>query len=161
MCRMRHDIPVSVKAPRFDGLRPRSARSSRAASGSSRKRDTSCELILRRELSHLGLRYRVDAKAVPGRPDVAFIGARVAVFCDGDFWHGRDLEERLRRLRSGHNAPYWVAKIQANVARDRRHDEELRATGWIVLRYWETDVVRDVVQIADEIARVVRSRSAR
>jgi G:T-mismatch repair DNA endonuclease (very short patch repair protein) len=68
------------------------------------------------------------------------------VFCDGDFWHGRNLEERIRKLSVGHNAPYWIAKIQANVARDRRHDDELRAIGWIVLRYWETDVRHDAAR---------------
>jgi DNA mismatch endonuclease (patch repair protein) len=149
---------MSVKAPRFNGLQPRSAQTSRAASGASRKRDTSSELILRRALWHLGLRYRVDVKDLPGRPDVVFAGARVAVFCDGDFWHGRNLAERVRRLRAGHNAPYWIAKIRANVARDRRHDTELRAADWIVLRYWETDILRDVAPIADEIAKVVRAR---
>src|SRR5262249_11081423 len=105
-----------------------------------------------------GLRYRVDAKDLPGRPDVTFARARVVVFCDGDFWHGRNLEERIRKLSAGHNAPYWIAKIQANVARDRRHEDQLRAAGWIVLRYWETDVKREAALIADAIASTVKQR---
>ena len=82
---------------------------------------------------------------------------RVAVFCDGDFWHGRDLSARLAKLAAGHNAPYWVAKIESNVARDRRNDAALRADGWLVLRYWESQVLRDAEEIAQSIAEVVRS----
>lgn len=146
--------------PRFDHLHPRSERTSRAARGASRKRDTACELTLRRAVWSLGLRYRIDAKDLPGRPDIVFRGTRVAVFCDGDFWHGRDLEARLRKLRAGYNAPYWVAKIQGNVARDRRRDDQLRATDWIVLRYWETNIARAASRIAGEIAGIVRARRA-
>jgi DNA mismatch endonuclease (patch repair protein) len=80
------------------------------------------------------------------------------VFCDGDFWHGRDLDKRVAKLERGHNAPYWVAKIAANVARDRRQESELAASGWRVLRYWETDIKRDSQRIAQDIARVVAAR---
>jgi DNA mismatch endonuclease (patch repair protein) len=82
---------------------------------------------------------------------MVFHRTRVAVFCDGDFWHGRHLAARVAKLAAGHNAPYWVAKITANEARDRRHDEALAAAGWTVLRYWESDVLAD----ADAVARAV------
>jgi DNA mismatch endonuclease (patch repair protein) len=83
------------------------------------------------------------------------------VFCDGDFWHGRDLAVRLAKLAKGHNAPYWVAKIQTNVARDRRHDAALAANGWTVLRYWESDVIRNASAIASEVfATVLRLRGS-
>jgi G:T-mismatch repair DNA endonuclease (very short patch repair protein) len=79
-------------------------------------------------------------------------------FCDGDFWHGRNLSERIRRLAQGHNAPYWVEKIKSNVARDRRHDEALAGDGWLVLRFWETDIARDAAALAAQIAEVVSGR---
>jgi DNA mismatch endonuclease (patch repair protein) len=82
------------------------------------------------------------------------------VFCDGDFWHGRDLDERVRRLARGHNAPYWVAKITSNVARDRRHDEALARDGWLVLRFWETDIATDPLALAAQIAAIVSGRRA-
>jgi DNA mismatch endonuclease (patch repair protein) len=145
-------------APRFDGLTATSPATSRIARASSRKRDTKPELILRRQLTRLGLRYRLDRADLPGRPDIVFPGCRVVVFCDGDFWHGRDLEERVRRLKLGHNAPYWVAKITSNVARDRRHDEALACDGWLVLRFWETDITRDASALASQIAQVVSGR---
>jgi DNA mismatch endonuclease (patch repair protein) len=106
----------------------------------------------------LGLRYRVARANLPGRPDVVFAGARVAVFCDGDFWHGRELEHRVAKLQRGHNAPYWVAKIGRNVARDRATDVVLRADGWEVLRYWESDIRANLAAVADAICRVVTER---
>lgn len=141
----------------FAGLLPASAASSRAAKGSSRKRDTRCELVLRRVLWRRGLRYRLDVADLPGRPDVAFTRVRLAVFCDGDFWHGRNLEARVSALANGHNAPYWVAKIRGNVARDARHDAALEALGWKVLRLWERDITRDPEAAADRVLDAVRS----
>ncbi|MCA9591050.1 MAG: very short patch repair endonuclease [Myxococcales bacterium] len=143
---------------RFDGLAPASPRSSRAARGASRKRDTTCELALRRHLTLLGLRYRLAPKDLPGKPDIVFRGPHVAVFCDGDFWHGRAIEERIKRLAAGHNAPYWVAKIRGNVERDRRFTEQLEAEGWLVIRLWETDILRDPVAAAEVVRRAVAHR---
>src|SRR5689334_1741250 len=97
--------------PSFLGLSPASPGARRAAQGSSRKADTKCELILRRALWARGLRYRLFVVGLPGRPDVVFAPQRLVVFCDGDFWHGRDLNARLARLARGHNAKYWVQKI--------------------------------------------------
>jgi len=140
-------------------LSPASNRASKTARGSSKKRDTTPELRLRVALRAKGLRgYRVDVGTLPGRPDVVFAAAKVAVFCDGDFWHGRDLGKRLAKLARGHNAPYWVAKISGNVARDRRHDGELESAGWRVLRYWESDLRTNADAIAEEVRRLVVSR---
>lgn len=147
-----------AETPSYIGLRPASAGASRAARAASRKRDTRCELVLRKALWRLGLRYRVDVRSLPGRPDIVFRGARVLVFCDGDFWHGRDLDARVARLARGHNAPYWVAKIRANVERDARHNAALAADGWRVLRFWESEVLSDPVEVASRVASVVRAR---
>lgn len=146
------------QTPTYKGLRPSSIRASRVAKSSSRKRDSRPEVLLRRALWARGLRYRVDVHALPGRPDIVLHRARVVVFCDGDFWHGRNLKERLALLAKGHNAQYWVAKICSNVERDRRRDVELTGTGWFVVRCWETDIVRDPAAVADAVARVVRAR---
>jgi len=88
-------------APSFRGLRSASKTASAAARGASRKTDTRCELVLRRELWRMGLRYRLHVPGLPGRPDIVFLRDRVVVFCDGDFWHGRDLERRIAKLRRG------------------------------------------------------------
>lgn len=142
----------------FQGLRPSSPRATAAARGASRKRDTRPELALRRVLWRLGLRYRLDARDLPGRPDIVFSAYRTVVFCDGDFWHGRDLAARIAKLKSGHNAPYWVAKIVGNEARDRRTDERLAAMDWLVMRFWESDIRNDAQAIAKRIRDALTSR---
>lgn len=106
----------------------------------------------------MGLRYRVALSTLPGRPDIVFTRERIVVFCDGDFWHGRDLEARVQKLSAGHNAPYWVAKIRGNVARDRTHDAWLQEQGWEVLRYWEKEILEDVDRVARAIAGRVADR---
>src|SRR5687767_10824756 len=109
-------------------------------------------MALRKAIFRAGLRgYRVDVETLPGRPDVLFTRDRVAIFCDGDFWHGRELATRVEKLSTGHNAPYWVAKIQGNVARDRRRNVALEEMGWTVLRFWESDILKK----PDEIAQIV------
>lgn len=114
--------------------------------------------MLRRALFARGLRYRVARVGLPGKPDVVFGRARVVVFCDGDFWHGRDLAARIEKLARGHNAPYWVAKITSNVERDRRVTAALEAEGWLVLRYWETDIKKNAMELAREVAARVTAR---
>jgi DNA mismatch endonuclease (patch repair protein) len=86
---------------------------------------------------------------------VIFQKAKVAIFADGDFWHGRNLASRLSRLSSGHNAPYWVAKIRANCQRDKRRTAELRRLGWTVLRFWESEISRDPAAVALTVGRTV------
>ncbi len=147
--------------PSFDGLRPASQSASEAARGASAKANTRCELALRRELWHRGLRYRLHVPGLPGRPDIAFPKYRLVVFCDGDFWHGRDLEHRLEKLARGHNAAYWTAKVQRNVERDRQNTSALTAAGWNVLRFWETDVLRETPKVADRIEQLLASTQSR
>lgn len=81
-----------------------------------------------------------------------FVRARLAVFVDGDFWHGRDWVARVPKLVRGANASYWLAKIATNMERDRRKTAELEAMGWRVVRVWETDVLADVAAAAGDIA---------
>jgi DNA mismatch endonuclease (patch repair protein) len=79
---------------------------------------------------------------LPGKPDFVFAKARLAVFVDGDFWHGRDWASRKAKLHMGANADYWIEKIEGNIARDRRNRAVLRRQGWRVLRCWESAVIR-------------------
>ncbi|HRZ58049.1 MAG TPA: very short patch repair endonuclease [Candidatus Paceibacterota bacterium] len=149
-----------MPAPSFKGLRPASAGASAAARGASRKTDTRCEIVLRRELWRRGLRYRLHVPGLPGRPDVVFPRHRVAVFCDGDFWHGRDLEDRVAKLERGHNSEYWVAKVRRNVERDRQQTRLLQSSGWVVMRIWEKDVLLRTAGVADQIAAVLAQNHA-
>lgn len=149
-----------TRVPRFDALVPRSTGASTRARGASLKRDTKPELRLRRSLHAAGLRYRVDVAALPGRPDIVFPSAKVVVFVDGDFWHGRDITGRLQKLAGGHNAPYWTAKIRSNVERDARHNLALEHAGWKVVRVWESAVTQDLQTVTDRIIEMIRAARA-
>lgn len=143
------------QAPSFSGLHPSSESASKAARASSHKADTKCEMLLRRELWHRGVRYRLHQKQLPGNPDIVFPRQWVVVFCDGDFWHGRDLSRRIEKLRRGHNSAYWIEKIRNNVARDKLRNKELKDAGWTVLRFWEKEILSDVCAVADSICQAI------
>lgn len=130
------------KAPSYKTFRPSSGKASRIASRI-KASNTKAEALLRSTLWRKGFRFRKNVRDLPGKPDIVFTRSRLAVFCDGDFWHGRDWAVRLDKLQKGSNSAYWVAKIQANIDRDRRRDEELRQIGWRVIRLWETDILSD------------------
>lgn len=112
-----------------------------------RGKDTTPELLLRRALWRRGHRYRVHA-AIPGRPDLAFIGQKLAVFVDGCFWHR--CPEHYRRPPS--NRGYWDTKIRRNVQRDNEVNNSLREQGWTVLRYWEHEVLDDLDRVVAEVS---------
>ena len=150
----------SKLSARFTGLRPASAKASRIAATASRKRGTACEVKLRRAVRKLGLKFRTNVSSLPGCPDLVFERERVAVFADGDFWHGRRLADRTARLSKGHNSEYWIRKIQSNVARDRRVRRQLMALGWRVIRVWESEINSDVDRATARIVEALTSRCA-
>src|SRR6476660_6112432 len=110
---MADDASRQKQSPSFLGLSPASEAASRAKRAN-RKKDTSHEVLLRRELWRLGLRYRKHVAGLAGNPDLVFVRPRVVVFCDGDFWHGRDWDRLKEQLARRHNAAYWLAKIGRN-----------------------------------------------
>lgn len=117
-----------------------------------RSRDTAPELIVRRLLHARGLRYRTHLRALPGRPDLVFSGPKVAVFVDGDFWHGWRFSQWREKL-----GPYWQEKIEGNRRRDVRNVRLLRREGWTVIRLWEHDIEADPSRCADRVETAVRS----
>jgi DNA mismatch endonuclease, patch repair protein len=147
--------------PSFAGLVPSTLSATKRAQASSIKSGTRAELALRALLEKEGVMFRVNVRELPGCPDVVLDREKIAVFCDGDFWHGRNLEARLRLLKRGHNGRYWARKILSNVDRDRRVGRALRYRGWSVLRVWETDVLRKPDQTLRKIHRAVELRSDR
>ncbi|MGH8075709.1 MAG: very short patch repair endonuclease [Lysobacter sp.] len=119
-----------------------------------RDRDTVPEMLLRRALWKMGLRYRLRPR-LPGRPDMVFSSAKLLIFADGCFWHGCPTHYRPPKTRTG----YWLPKIDMNIARDRRTDELLRAAGWHVLRIWEHEIESDPEACARKVAeRLCRLR---
>jgi len=143
--------------PSFQGLIPASAASSRAKR-MNRSVGTGHEQMLGSALWRLGLRYRKNVATLPGKPDIVFPSARLVVFCDGDFWHGRRWRALSAKLRSGANASYWLQKIEGNRRRDRKMSRVLAADGWTVLRIWESEIKKAPDRIALTIAGLVRDR---
>ena len=118
------------------------------------------DLALGRELWRRGLRYRRRSR-LTGRPDLVFASARVVVFVDGDFWHGRWLEDRIARGDFKRNAEYWIPKLRHRVNRDIIVTEQLTEQGWCVVRVWESDVKKDVARVVDQIVATVAGRTTR
>jgi len=144
----------SPRTPQFGDRTSSSAAASRSMRGNV-KRDTKPEMMLRKALWARGARYRLHMSDLPGTPDIVFPGKRVAVFCDGDFWHGRDWDSRRERLSAGANADYWIPKIHANMVRDREQTASLESQGWTVLRYWEGQIKNHCQAVAQEIVKVL------
>ena len=112
------------------------------------------EVMLMKELWSRGLRYRKNVTNIFGKPDIVFIGKKVAVFCDSEFWHGYNWEERKHDFKS--HQEFWIPKIERNIERDREVTEQLQAEGWTVLRFWGKDIKKNLKECADIIERAVR-----
>ena len=111
------------------------------------------EQLLAKRLWHLGYRYRKNDKHLPGSPDIAILKYRIAVFVDGEFWHGKDWETRKARLQR--NREYWIEKIEENMARDVRVDKELRDRGWVPIRFWAKDALKDTDACIEKILQLI------
>ena len=124
--------------------------------------NTSPEIKLRKALWHSGFRYRVNVKEIIGKPDIVFSKARIVVFCDGDFWHGHNwvirglssLDEELEKYDD-----YWKKKITRNMERDKEVNATLTKDGWYVIRFWESDIKKDVSSCVSIIAQAYQKRN--
>lgn len=107
-------------------------------------KNTKPELIVRRALWKEGIRYRVSNRSIIGNPDITFRKDKIAIFIDGEFWHGFNWEEKKKKIKS--NREYWIRKIERNIERDKENNQKLRENGWIVLRFWEKEVKNDLAE---------------
>jgi len=121
-----------------------------------RSKDSKMELVLRKALWALGLRYRKHYKRAIGNPDIAFVGKKVAVFCDSSFWHGLDLEAQKEKLH--HNREYWIEKIERNMARDQYVNERLSEAGWLVIRCSDKEIFSNTSQCVQKICKALAAR---
>ncbi len=116
-----------------------------------RSKDTSIEVKLRKELWHKGYRYRKNYKELPGSPDIVLTKYKIAIFCDSEFFHGKDWEVLKARLEKGSNPDYWIKKIERNRDRDMENDKKLLFLGWTVIHFWGKDILRNT----EECIRVI------
>ena len=121
-----------------------------------RSSGTKPERMLARELWRRGYRYRKNVRTVPGSPDICFKRRKVAVFVDGEFWHGRNWQHERQRIKS--NRDFWYTKIERNMARDSRVNQRLHAMGWTVLRFWESEVRKHLSDCADRVEEALRQQ---
>ena len=120
-----------------------------------KSKDTTIEIILRKELWKRGLRYRKNVKDVYGKPDIVFKGKKLAVFADSEFWHGKQLLEGKYIPKT--NTEFWVKKIARNIERDKEVNKKLIGEGWTILRFWESDIRKNVFECANTVEKTLKS----
>ncbi len=110
--------------------------------GRIKSKNTQPELLLRKELWKHGYRYRINVKRLPGKPDIVLNKFKLAIFVDGEFWHGYQWDEKKEKLKS--NRGFWIPKIERNMQRDNEVNEQLAKLGWFVIRFWEQKIVKEL-----------------
>lgn len=117
------------------------------------------ELALAKKLWHRGYRYRLNWKGLPGSPDIAVLKHNIAIFVDGEFWHGYDWENKKAKLNR--NKEYWTGKIEENIARDKRVDQELYAMDWTPIHFWTKEVEKNIDGCIKAIEELIFDQSLR
>ena len=143
-----NDDKTIKREPRFQGeVSERSHKNMSRIRG----KDTSIEVALRKALWAKGYRFRKNYKELPGSPDIALTKYKIAVFCDSEFFHGKDWDVLKDKLGKGKNPRYWISKIQRNMERDMEKDKMLRFEGWTVIHFWGKDILKNT----DECVKVI------
>ena len=121
-----------------------------------KSKDTTIELALRKALWNKGIRYRKNCKTLIGKPDIAITKYKIAVFCDSEYWHGYDWENRNQKIKS--NREYWIPKIERNMTRDKEVNAALEQEGWTVIRFWERQIRKEMDRCVDEILTAIKEK---
>ncbi|WP_139905466.1 very short patch repair endonuclease [Clostridium thermarum] len=121
-----------------------------------KRKDTKIELMLRKSLWKNGLRYRVDCKDIFGSPDIAIKKYKIAVFCDSEFFHGYNWANQKDNIKS--NKEYWISKIERNMQRDKNVNKILKDNGWLVIRFWGFEIIKDVEECTQKIIESIQAR---
>ena len=116
-----------------------------------KNRDTKIEVLLRKALWDKGYRYRKNYNKLPGKPDIAMTKYKIAIFCDSEFFHGKDWEVLKPRLEKGNNSKFWIGKISRNREHDDEVNKQLLFEGWTLIRFWGTDIKKHT----DECVKVI------
>lgn len=114
------------------------------------------EVLLAHSLWNQGIRYRKNFKELPGSPDIAITKYKIAIFVDGEFWHGYDWDNKKKRLNR--NKDYWIEKIEENMTRDRKNDAILKDKGWVVLHFWEKQVLKNIDYCVELVCYYIRNQ---
>ena len=120
-----------------------------------RSKDTRIELALRKALWRKGYRYRKNYGGLPGKPDIVLTKYKIAVFCDSEFFHGKDWEAKKARLEKCSNPGYWIKKIERNMERDAENDRRLWEMGWDVIHFWGQDILKNTEECIKTIEETI------
>ena len=124
-----------------------------------RSKDTSIELLLRKKLWHKGYRYRKNYKLLPVSPDIVLTKYKIAIFCDSEFFHGKDWDILKLRLEKGSNPDYWIKKIERNRTRDWENDKKLLYLDYTVLHFWGKDIMKHTDECIQAIEEAIEERT--
>ncbi|MBI5203341.1 MAG: very short patch repair endonuclease [Nitrospirae bacterium] len=148
---------MSALTPQYGNYRPASPKASLTGKGNKRS-GTRPEKLLINALRKLGLRVHSSKRFLPGNPDLVFWKHRLAVFCDGDFWHGKNWRELQKKLKGGFNSGYWVNKIEYNRMRDLMNRRILKTQGWKVIRVWESSILKNPEKASQKIMKAIEEK---
>ena len=115
--------------------------------------NSKAEILLRKGLWEQGYRYRISNSKIIGKPDIVFTKRRLAIFIDGDFWHGYDWNNKKKKLKS--NRKYWIPKIERNIQRDAEVTKLLKMQGWQIIRFWEHEVLKEAENCIKKIKEII------
>lgn len=149
---------IPIKVPRFEesaGFYTTKERSK--IMSQIRGKNTKPEVRFRKALWSEGIRFRINQKSLPGKPDVSNKSLKFVVFIDGEFWHGRNWPQKKQKLKSNRN--FWIPKIERNIQRDRQNDSKLLEMGFVVFRFWETQVTKELNRCVKQVADFVNASS--
>ena len=121
-----------------------------------KNKDSQIELLLRKELWKRGLRYQKNRTDIFGKPDIVFKGKKIAIFCDSEFWHGYNWEERKKDFKS--HQEFWIPKIERNMKRDIEVTNKLESEGWTVLRFWGNEIKKEAEKCVNIIEKAVQTK---
>lgn len=121
-----------------------------------RSKDTQIEIMLRKALWKKGYRYRKNVNTIFGKPDIVLPKYKIAIFCDSEFFHGKDWDQLSARILKGDNSSYWYSKIQRNINRDMEVDRTLRGEGWKVIRFWGSDIKKNLAECVRTVDEAVQ-----
>lgn len=123
-----------------------------------KNKDSKIELALRKVLYVRGIHYRKNVTSILGKPDIAFIGLKIAVFCDSEFWHGYNWDVRKNDFKT--NREFWIPKIERNMSRDKEVTAQLESEGWVVIRFWGKEILADPDRCAQVIENTIKARKS-
>ncbi len=122
-----------------------------------KNKDSTIEIKLRKALWNSGIRYRKNYSKLPGKPDIVLTKHRIAIFCDSEFFHGKDWSRLKQQLKNSDNSDFWIKKISRNIERDNEVNQELENLGWTVIRFWGKEILKNVDDCVEVIKKAMYS----